>query len=392
MNQERDDWRIGPNVVAARRLFDGHDFVEPPVVAFVDGRVDAIGADVTDEPTVVLDDMTLMPGFVDCHQHLVFDGEGTLEEQVVGRTDDELRDRARAQARRALEGGVTTLRDLGDRDFVTLALRNDPDLPTILCSGPPITRPNGHCWYLNGECADAEETMAAIAERKERGCDVVKIMATGGHLTPTTPAWVSQFDADELRAVVAESHRLGLPVAAHCHGVEGISDAIDAGVDTIEHCSFASEDPETAPEAELIDRLVASGIPASATFGRCPDTPMPPLPEQFEKRIANAIASMTRVRELGGRIVVGTDAGINPAKLHDVAPHAIEPLLMIGMSTVEALAALTSASADALGLPNKGRLTPGADADMIAVRGDLGDDPDAVRNVAHVWRAGRPIR
>jgi imidazolonepropionase-like amidohydrolase len=321
----------GRCVYEAQHLFDGHGFVEPPRLAVVDGVVEAVGADVDGTADVILDGMTLMPGFVDCHQHLVFDGEGTLEEQVVGCSNDELAERARRQARRALEGGVTTLRDLGDRDFVTLPLRGDPDLPTILCSGPPITRPQGHCWYLNGECADLDDVMAAIAERDERGCDVVKIMATGGHMTPSTPPWVSQFDGDELSAVVEESHRRGLPVAAHCHGVQGISDAIDAGVDTIEHCSFANADPDAASPAALIERLATSQIAISATFGRCPDVPMPPPPEQLLVRMENAFRSMTRVRELGGRIVVGTDAGILPNKLHDVAPHAIEPLLMIGM-------------------------------------------------------------
>jgi imidazolonepropionase-like amidohydrolase len=178
-------------VVEADRLFDGRGFVEPARVAMEDGRIQAVGATVADPPTEVLRGMTLLPGFVDCHQHLVFDGEGTLEEQVARCSDDELVERARKNARLALEGGVTTLRDLGDRNFVTLGLRNDPSLPTILCSGPPITLPQGHCWYLNGECADRRSLIAAINERAARGCDVVKIMATGGNLTPAMPAWKS---------------------------------------------------------------------------------------------------------------------------------------------------------------------------------------------------------
>jgi imidazolonepropionase-like amidohydrolase len=380
----------GPRVVIeADRLFDGADFVEPARVTIANGRVTAVGADVTDPPTEVLERMTLMPGFVDCHQHLVFDGNGTLEEQVAERSDQELHERARANARLALEGGVTTLRDLGDRNFVTLALRDDPTLPTILCSGPPITKPQGHCWYLNGECADREALITAVSERAELGCDVVKIMATGGGLTPTVPMWMSQFSAEDLRATVEEAHRLGLPVAAHCHGVRGISDAIDAGVDTIEHCSFVSEDSDRQPDPELLERLAKSQIPLSATFGRCPDVPLPPggLPAW----VPTMLASVTRIRELGGRIVVGTDAGIFPHKPHDCAPHAIDALLLIGMSPVEALRALTSGGAEAIGLANKGRLVSGADADMIAVRGDLSSDVRHVADIAHVWRQGQPI-
>jgi imidazolonepropionase-like amidohydrolase len=379
-------------VIEADRLFDGRGFVEPARVAIEHGRIKGVGEVVTDPPTDALSGMTLLPGFVDCHQHLVFDGKGTLEEQVAPCSDDELLQRARANARLALEGGVTTLRDLGDRNFVTLGLRNDPSLPTILCSGPPITPPQGHCWYLNGECADRHALIAAINERAARGCDVVKIMATGGNLTPAAPAWKSQFSADDLRVAVEVAHGLGLPVAAHCHGVQGISDAVDAGVDTIEHCSFTSEDPSLQPDRGLLERVAKSGIALSATFGRCPDVPIQLPPGGIPAWITSMFESISRVHELGARIVVGTDAGIAPHKPHDVAPHAIDALLRIGMTPIEALTALTSGGADAIGLANKGRITPGADADMIAVEGDLSSEVRDVANVAYVWREGELIR
>lgn len=376
-------------VVEAGRLFDGHRFVEPARVAMADGAVVAVGADVAEPAMVGLGDVTLMPGLVDCHQHLVFDGVGTLEEQVSGRTDEELFERARAQARRALLGGVTTLRDLGDRNFVTLGLRGDVDLPTILCSGPPITTVQGHCWYLGGECEDRNAVLAAVRERAERGCDVVKVMVTGGALTPAMPMWRSQFDAADLRALVEEAHRLGLPVAAHCHGEQGISDSVDVGVDTIEHCTFINEDMDPRPDPELLERLARSGIALSATFGRCADGPPPPpriLAATPKIHAAHAI-----VRERGGTIVVGTDAGISVAKPHDVAPRAIHELISIGMTPLEALAAMTSGGADALGLPDKGRLAAGADADMIAIDGDPRTDPAAVTRIVQVWRAGVPV-
>jgi imidazolonepropionase-like amidohydrolase len=384
-----DSAEQAPEIFQARRLFDGHRFVDSARVAVSDGRVVAVGRDAARTPVTDLGEVTLLPGLVDCHQHLVFDGRGTLEEQVADQSDDDLVRRSRSHARRALEGGVTTLRDLGDRNFVTLGLRGDDRLPTVLCSGPPITPVGGHCWYLGGECADRVALVAAVHERIERGCDVIKIMATGGNMTPTMPPWKSQFTLDDLQLVVEIAHEAGVPVAAHCHGVAGIADSIEAGVDTIEHCTFLNEEMDPDPDPALLERLATSGVALSATFGRCPDAA--PLPRHWEKMLPKMRAAWTTVHHLGGTIVVGSDAGIYLGKPHDVTPHAIHNLLEIGMTPAEALAAITSAGADALGLPTKGRLAPGADADMIAVDGDPEIDADALTRIVQVWKVGRPI-
>ena len=214
----------------ASRLFDGHGWVSPATVLVSDRVIVDVGVSVPENvPAVDLGDATLLPGLIDCHQHLCFDGDGTLEEQVTGVDDDALVVRARTSAQRALQAGVTTVRDLGDRGYVTLGLREDPSLPTILASGPPLTRTGGHYWFLGGICAGETDLRRAVAERHERGCDVVKVMATGGHGTPTVPMWASQFSAEELRIVVEEAHGRGLPVAAHCHGRMGIEWAAEAG-------------------------------------------------------------------------------------------------------------------------------------------------------------------
>ena len=144
------------------------------------------------------------------------------------------------------------------------------------------------------------------------------------------------------------------------------------------------------PDPQLLVDLAESGIALSATFGRCPDAPPgPPIIEQIGPPVRAAQATVHR---LGGRIVVGSDAGINTGKPHDVAPHALHQCLEIGMTPVEALAALTSGGADALGLASKGRLCAGADADVVAVAGDLLADPGAVVRVERVWRLGQPVR
>jgi len=374
----------------ARRLFDGVRSVDVPVVV-LDGDVVAsvgeeppAGVEVTD-----LGDVTLLPGLVDAHQHLVFDGRGTLEEQVAGRTDDELRERARANARRAARSGITTIRDLGDRGFVTLDLRHDPELPTILAAGPPLTAIGGHCWFLGGTCSDTRALLDAVAERARRGCDVVKIMVTGGALTPAHPMWVSQFTAEQVALVVATAHDAGLPVAAHCHGTDGTIEALDAGVDTIEHCSFFSSDGRSEPRVDVIERIVSSGIPVSATCGLLPEFEPPPFVRENRGVITDALADVVR---RGGTVIASTDAGINPGKPHDVLPCAIADLAAIGLQGAAALTALTATAARVCGVGSrKGRLAPGFDADLLAVGGDPVSDPGALRDVRGVWRGGRPV-
>jgi imidazolonepropionase-like amidohydrolase len=382
----------------AARLFTGEDFVDRPVVLIggdiggdIDGdKIVGVGEEPPASAEVVdLGDVTLLPGLIDCHQHLVFDGNGTLEEQVTGVDDGALAERARGAAARALAGGITTLRDLGDRGFVTLALRDDPALPTILAAGPPLTRAGGHCWYLGGECTGVDALIGAVRERVERGCDVVKVMVTGGGLTATFPMWDTQFTDAELRAVVDEAHRAGLPVAAHCHGLAGIEQALDAGADSIEHCSFMTESGTSVPVERVLERLASTGTPVSVTLGNLPNMPAPPV---IAKNLDVLAAIHERLHALGATIVVGTDAGVGLAKPHDVLPRAFPQLVDSGMTPVEALRSLTTVAAKVCGVADrKGKLAPGFDADLVAVGGDPRVDHDALRAVAGVWKAGRRV-
>lgn len=376
----------------AGRLFDGRRLLDPPIVLIEGDVIVAAGAAAPATADVVElgERSTLLPGLIDFHQHLCFDCRGSLEEQVIGVTDDELQDRARGAAQRALAGGVTTLRDLGDRGWVTLALREEDGLPTILTAGPPITRPDGHCSFLGGGCATTEDLITAVRERVDRGCDLVKVMVTGGSLTPGWPMWASQFSAAELGLIVDTAHAHGLPVAAHCHGVDGTEQSLDAGVDSIEHCTFFTARGRTEPPAPLVERLAASGVTVSATLGHLPELPRLPIAEANEPTLTVA---RRRLHELGATIVVGTDAGIMEAKPHDVLPFALCELVASGFSPLDGLRALTSVAADACGLGDRaGRLAAGFPADVIAVDGDPLDEPRALAVVNAVWKAGRRTR
>lgn len=374
--------------LTAARLFDGNQLVDNPVVVLDGKQIVSVGVDPPNGVEVVdLGDATLLPGFVDTHVHLVFNGEGSLEDQVAGFSDDELRDRARANALTALAVGVTTMRDLGDRNYVTLSLRDDPNLPTILCAGPPLTVPQGHCWYLNGE-TEPDEVVSAVAEHHARGVDVIKIMVSGGHGTPTFPMHVNQFTTEQVQQVVEAARHRGLPVAAHCHGPDSIASSVAARVDTIEHCSFIGEDMMAHPVEALIDEMAEHDIVLSATIGVFPGAD----PPQFvQDNLALMLTVQGRLNTIGGTIVVGTDSGIAPPKMHGVYPYGFGHLLEMGLSRSDALSAMTVAGARVLGFEaSKGRIAQGYDADLVAVAGNPLTDGDLLTAVG-VWLRGTRV-
>jgi len=383
--------------IRAARLFDGESLVPAGVVVIGgDGRIAGVESTVPDGLDVVdLGGATLLPGLVDAHTHLVFDAGDDAVGRLDTVDDDALLDGARTAALTALEAGITTLRDLGDRGYVTMRLRDEfatepGSGPQILAAGPPITTPRGHCWFLGGEARGADGVRAAVRERAERGADVIKVMASGGEITPGSRPWDAQFGLDELRAVVSEAHRLGLPATAHAHGAAAIANVAAAGFDSLEHCSFRTPDGAQA-DPVIIDALVQAGVTISATLGHRPDQPVPPHIAELIPRFSRVFH---QVRASGARIVCSSDAGINRAKPHDVLPWGLSEMVdLLGYSTVEALRSATSTAADVCRVGDrKGRIAVGYDADLLAVDGDPVADIAAVRAVAAVFRAGHRIR
>lgn len=370
--------------IRAARLFDGHSETLDPVVLVDAGRIVEKGS-----PLDVLDlgGATLLPGLIDAHTHLALDASDDPVGRVVAASDDELLDRMRAAARTALAAGITTVRDLGDRGYLSLVLREelarDPMAgPQVLAAGPPITTTGGHCWFLGGEADGVEGVRAAVRERAERGVDVIKIMASGGELTPGSRADTPQYGPDELRAVVDEAHRHGLPVTAHAHAAATILDAVAAGVDMIEHCSYA-----TAP---VVDALRAAGTVVSVTVGAVPGAPYPP---RLVTLLTEYFQMVGRLREAGVPVVCSSDAGIREAKPHGVLPYGVAALVeRSGFTPVEALRAATSLAAEACGVGDrKGRVAPGYAADLLAVDGNPLTDITALTRVRAVFRAGTRI-
>lgn len=383
--------------VRAARLFDGTGVTDNPIVYVEDGAVVAVahgGAPAAGVEVVDLGAATLLPGLIDAHTHLVFDAGPDPVARLLAVDDDELLRGARVAAATALHAGITTVRDLGDRGYVARRLRAELDRaphtgPHVLAAGPPITSPRGHCWWLGGETSGVEGIRAAVAEHAACGVDVIKVLATGGEITPGTKPYLLQFDPAELAAAADEAHRHGLPAAAHAHSAQAISAAIDAGFDTVEHGSFLTADGAAADPA-VIAKLAASGTVVSATLGYRPGHPIAPRTAALS---ATLTAIFTEQRRAGVRMIVTSDAGIDPSKPHDVLPYAAEMFLRFGDAPAAALRAVTADAAAACGLGgSKGRVAAGYDADLLAVDGDPTTDITALREVCAVFRAGVRVR
>src|SRR5262249_4652538 len=246
-----------------------------------------------------------------------------------------VREQARRAARSALLAGITTVRDLGDRDFVLLTLRDEfardaAAGPSLLVAAPPITRPAGPCWVLGGGWRGVEDVREAVRARGARGVDVIKVMVTGGALTPGSANGDVQYSPEELAAIVAEAHHHGLTVTGHAKCARGILAAANAGFDGIEHGLFDAPLPDQAG----VDAIAAAGLYVSNTAAFSP----PPEPTARLREIENGFAVM---RSAGIRLILTSDAGINPSVAHDALPHGVLRLPRIGMSNVEALRAVT---------------------------------------------------
>ncbi|WP_369138257.1 amidohydrolase family protein [Modestobacter versicolor] len=385
----------------AERAFDGQRAVPGGLLVLVEGSTivgvePAAASAPADCPVTGYHEATLLPGLIDAHAHLCADGGPRALDQLADLGTAEIDAIVRTSLAAQLAAGVTAVRDLGDVAWAVVDRhRGAGPGPTVVASGPPITSVGGHCWWLGGEVAGEAALRRAVRERADRGADVVKVMTSGGVMSPGTDVLACQFSLDELRAVVDEAHSLGLPVTGHAHGVLAVERCLAAGMDGIEHCSCLTDHGFATPPA-LAAALAAAGTAVCPTLGRGFGTVAPPQVVAMMARTGTTwegrLAQVAELVSAGVRMVSGADSGISPGKPHGVLPEAVIDLVDCGLSPAGALTSATSAAARACRLDSRtGRLTAGLDADLLVVDGDPLTDVTALRSVRTVVSRGREV-
>jgi imidazolonepropionase-like amidohydrolase len=342
--------------------------------------------------------MTVLPGLIDVHTHMTMDtnfdpyhelSTSVAKSALIGAHN----------AKVTLEAGFTSVRNVGAAGFADVDLRDaiNADLiagPHMQVSGPALGITGGHCdenllpfeYHAQGDgVADGVEAVQhKVREVIKYGADLIKICATGGVLSKGDDPQASQYTLEELKAIVADAHRLGRRVAAHAHGAQGILWATQAGVDSIEHGSYMNDEDIAAmkahgtyfvPTAYLIDWIKVNGH-------------LPPF--YYQKMMdVSAVEKATAKKAIAAhvKVALGTDAAVYP---HGLNAHELEVYVeQFGMSPLAALQAGTLNAADLMGWSDKvGSLEAGKWADIIAVKGDPLRDIKLLQHVSFVMKSG----
>ncbi len=408
-------------VIKAARMFDGksNTLIKNAVVVVQDGKIVDVGANVSvpaDAKVIDLGDVTLSPGFIDAHTHLTSDFSGNYNERRLKNLDlnvSEQAIRSTVNARVTVEAGFTTVRDLGSRfeaspEFVDVALRNSIDKgvvvgPRMLVATKGIGATGGHFDptggfrdmifghepdYTDGIVDSPDNVRKAVRFEVKNGANVIKAAVSGGVLSLADEVDTPQFTPAEMVALVDESHRLRKKVAVHCHGDQAAREAIQAGVDSIEHGSFMK--PETLTLMKQKGTYLTPTLMAAEWIIQNMKN-YPPALQAKAKAAYDARSDMFRnAVKMGVKISFGTDAAVFP---HGLNAKEFKLMVDLGMSPIDALKTATSNDAELLNIAQKtGTLEKGKLADIIAMPGDPTADITATERVSFVMKEGKIIR
>jgi imidazolonepropionase-like amidohydrolase len=408
-------------VLKAARLFDGKSktLTQNGVVIVQGNKIVDAGSNLpepADAQVIDLGDATLSPGFMDGHTHLTLDFSGNYNERRLKEVDLNVSEQAilaTRYARATVEAGFTTVRDLGSRfvgskEFVDVALRNSINKGVIVgprmlvatfgigATGGHFDATSGFRDMLFGREPDFSEGIAdgpdairkAVRFEVKNGADVIKAAVSGGVLSLADEVDTPQFTPAEMAALVDEAHRLRKKVAVHCHGDQAAKEAIEAGVDSIEHGSFLK--PETLTLMKNKGTYLTPTLMATEWIMSKIDN-YPPALQAKAKAAAAARSDMFRnAVKMGVKISFGTDAAVFP---HGQNAKEFKVMVDLGMQPIDALKAATGNAADLFGIAQKtGTLEKGKLADVIAMPGDPTADITATERVSFVMKEGKIIR
>src|SRR2546430_1360575 len=345
------------------------------------------------DTTIDLPDATLLPGLIDMHTHLTFELSSLSYEGLKISTAREALHGAR-NARRTLEAGFTTVRNVGAKDYADIALRdaiNDGDVigPRMVASGPALGITGGHCdenllppafhFFGEGVADGVEAVQHKVREVIKYGADVIKICATGGVLSKGDDPNASQYTLEEMKAIVADAHRLARRVAAHAHGAEGVRWASEAGVDSIEH-GHLMDDAAVATLKKNGTYLVPTLFLGEYMEKNLDRSDVAEYSKQKMRDVAAAMQkNVKKAFDAGVKVAFGTDAAVYP---HGLNAGEFHVYVKLGMTPLAAIQTATINASDLLGPKYLvGALEPGKWADMIDVDGDPTKDVTILEHV-----------
>jgi len=320
---------------------------------------------------------TVLPGLIDCHVHLCYAGEPNPSAAMDPLTAGQITMKALDNAQKSLAGGITGLRDCGGKDYLEFAVRDACNSgrqmgPTIRASGRVICMTGGHGNKMGRVADGVDDVVKAVREQVHAGSDLIKIMATGGVMTPGVNPEDAHFTAEEMKAGISEGHRFHKTCASHAQGGEGILNAVRGGVDSIEHGIFMDEHciqemieagTYLVPTLAAVRNIIANkdlGVPAWAV-------------EKSERVVERHRQSIQMFYKAGGRIAMGTDAG-TPFNFHGENALELAYMVDIGISPSDALTFSTSHGADLMRLERQGSIADGQIADLLVVDGNPLED------------------
>ncbi len=351
---------------------------------------------------------TALPGLIDTHVHLVIPrSTGSMLDEMLAMSDDELVVLGAASAERFLRAGVTTIFDCGGRGDTVFRIRDAVNKglvlgPRTLISGRPITPTGGHCWWWGGEADGVEGVRDAVIRLlDEEGADGIKMMATGGYMTTTTTPGQATYPLEVFEAAVEEAHRRGRYITAHAHGVEGMRLASEAGIDCLQHASMIGPDGTWQFSDEVARGMATRGTRAAMTMAqsmrvereRGTDVDWRKAKRGDRLGIAMWMADARQLADAGVELVIGTDmSSVIDTDHGEETILEIEAFVEIGFTPLEAIRAATALAAVNLKIEGlTGRLAPGLAADVLIVEGEPHRDIHDLRNGRLVLRAGRPV-